>query len=134
MPYYQTMIMWECVRARVTSHLVYISLGGPLFAEAFLLHNFGIVVLLGLLQSLRDALDVLDGLEGRRHLFFCLKTHILQSKSEHNRPLFMMRVCMYLINMPLAQYSNLQFMLYCIVAFLNCIKLKVFIQMDIKCL
>lgn len=76
MPYYQTMIMWECVRASVASHLVYISLGGPLLAEAFLLHNFGIIVLLGLLQSLEDALDVLDGLKGRRHLFFCLKTHM----------------------------------------------------------
>lgn len=46
---------------RVTSHLVHISLGGPLFAEALLLHGFGIVVLLGLLESLRDRLDVLDG-------------------------------------------------------------------------
>lgn len=75
MPYYYTMIMWVCVRANVTSHLVHISLGGPLFAEALLLHSFGIVDLLGLLQRLRGGLDVLHSLQGGRHLLFCLTTH-----------------------------------------------------------
>lgn len=75
MLYYQTMIMWVCVRANVTSHLVQISLGGPLFAEALLLHGFSIVVLLGLLQSLCGGLNVLHGLQGRRHLLFYLTTH-----------------------------------------------------------
>lgn len=75
MSYYHTMIMWVCVRANVTSHLVHISLGGPLFAEALLLHGFSIVDLLGFLQGLGGGLDVLHGLQGRRHLFFCLTTH-----------------------------------------------------------
>lgn len=74
-PYYHTMIMWVRVCANVTSHLVHISLGGPLFAEALLLHGFGIVDLLGLLQSLRGGLDVLNGLQGGRHLLFRLATH-----------------------------------------------------------
>lgn len=75
MPYYHTMIMWVRVHASVTSHLVHISLGGPLFAQALLLYSFGIVDLLGLLQRLRYSLDVLDGLQGRRHFFFCLTIH-----------------------------------------------------------
>lgn len=75
MPYYHTIIMWVCVHASVTSHLVHISLGGPLLAEALLLYSFGIIDLLGLLQSLRYGLDVLDGLQGRRHFFFCLTIH-----------------------------------------------------------
>lgn len=72
MPYYHTVIMWVCVCANVASHLVHISLGGPLFAEALLLHCFGVVDLLGLLQRLNGGLDVLYSLQGRRHLFFCL--------------------------------------------------------------
>lgn len=77
MPYYHTMILRACACASVTSHLVHISLGGPFFAEAFLLHSFGIVDLLGLLQRLRDGLDALDGLQRGRHFLFCLQTHAL---------------------------------------------------------
>lgn len=72
MPYYHTVITWECVCANVTSHLVYISLGGPLFTEALLLHGFCVVDLLGFVQGLSGGLDVLHGLQGRRHLFFRL--------------------------------------------------------------
>lgn len=74
MPYYHTMTAWVCVRANVASHLVHLSLGGPLFAEALLIYCFSIVVLLGLLQGLIGGLDVLHGLQGGCHLFFCLMT------------------------------------------------------------
>lgn len=72
MPYYHTAILWVCVCANVASHLVHFSLGGPFFAEALLLHCFGVVDLLGLLQGLNGGLDVLYSLQGRRNLFFCL--------------------------------------------------------------
>lgn len=78
-----------CVCVCVTSHLVHISLGGPFFAEALLLHGFGIVDLLGLLQSLRGGLDVLYGLQSGRNLLLCLathnNTHVLSSNSANSR-------------------------------------------------
>lgn len=69
---------WLCGCAyvqNVTPHLVHISLGGPLFAEALLLHCFSVVVLLGFLQGLSGGLDVLHCLQRRCHLFFCLWKH-----------------------------------------------------------
>lgn len=70
LPYHHS--VGVCVCANVASHLVHFSLGGPFFAEALLLHCFGVVDLLGLLQGLNGGLDVLYGLQGRRNLFFCL--------------------------------------------------------------
>lgn len=75
MPYYHTTILRVCVCANVASHLVHFSLGGPFFAEALLLHCFGVVDLLGLLQGLNGGLDVLYSLQGRRNLFFCLTSY-----------------------------------------------------------
>lgn len=55
--------------------LVHVSLGGPLFAKALLLHRLGVVDFLRLVQGLGGGLDVLHCLQCRCNLFFCLPGH-----------------------------------------------------------
>lgn len=94
MPYYRAVITWAARTCGVCAYplhhpaslpsslpsprptdLVHISLGGPLFAQALLLHCLGVVDLLGFVQGLGGGLDVLHGLQRGRNLFFRLPGH-----------------------------------------------------------